>query len=122
MTLPFDDVVDSAAAERGRTAFGDSSRFQRRPEVLWRRTANGVVLLPPDSREPLLVVGGGPLWDLLAEARELDDLVGRLTERFGVDRSEVNEAVAEALGGLVAADAVHVLSDPMTSRSSRDGH
>ena len=122
MTLPFDDLVDSAARQRARSDVDSSARFQRRPEVLWRRTANGVVLLPPDSPEPLLVVGGGPLWDLLSEARGLDYIVGRLTKRFGVDRSEVSEAVAEALGGLVAADAVHVLSDPLTSRSSRDGH
>jgi hypothetical protein len=54
-------------------------RWHRHPHLLWRRSLDAVLVLPPGLDEPLALVGTGPeLWALLADPRTTEDLVAVL--------------------------------------------
>jgi hypothetical protein len=64
--------------------------MRRRPDVLWRRSLEAVVLLPVDAGDVLTLGGTGPaVWDLLAEWRTFDDLVAVLAAAYGASPAQV---------------------------------
>jgi hypothetical protein len=78
-----------------------TARWHRRPDVLWRRSLDGVVLLPTDAEEPVVLSSTGPaVWDLLASPITTDDLVDRLTESYAADRSAIETDVLTLLEDL----------------------
>ena len=75
-------------------------RWRRRPGVLWRRSLDAVVLLPPEADDVLTLAGTGPeIWELLAEWRTVADLV------------EILAAAHETSTDVVAADLVPLLAE-----------
>ena len=87
-------------------------RFRRRPDVLWRRSLDAVVLLPAVAEEPVTLLGTGPeLWELLAEPRTLEDLAEVLAGLHGVDPAVVRADVAPVLADLVALVTVEEVAD-----------
>lgn len=82
-------------------------RFRRRPGVLWRRSLDAVVLLPPDAAETYTMGGTGPvLWELLADWHTTEDLVTRLAELFDAQPDVVAADVAPVLADLQALGAL----------------
>ena len=76
-------------------------RLRRRPDVLWRRSLQAVIVLPASARETHTLGGTGvALWELLAEWRTVDDLVGALAEAFGADPADVEHDVVPLLADL----------------------
>jgi len=83
------------------------TRYRRRPDVLWRRSLDAVVMLPAGRDEPITIAGSGPeIWELLAEWRTLDDLVAVLVELHAAEPATVGADVAPLLDYLVTAGAV----------------
>lgn len=79
--------------------------------MLWRRTPDGVVLLPSEVVEPVLLGGAGAdIWELLAEPRSEGQLTTGLAEMYpdtdpGTIRSSVTDTLRhlENLGAISAA-------------------
>jgi hypothetical protein len=84
-------------------------RYRRRPDALWRRSLDAVVVLPPGTGEPVtLGVTGPEVWELLAEWRTLDDLAALLAELHEADPVAVAADVMPLLDELIALGAVDV--------------
>lgn len=65
------------------TSGGDS--FVRDEAVLWRRVVDGVLLLPPESDELMLLTGsGGEIWHALERPLSMAALAGVLSARYDV--------------------------------------
>lgn len=76
----------------------------RSPQVLWRRVAEGVLLLAPDAAAPMIVTGSGAaIWDLLGSPMDADDVAGRLAELFDTTAERTGEETAPFLAQLAAA-------------------
>ncbi|MGH9178401.1 MAG: PqqD family protein [Acidimicrobiales bacterium] len=59
-------------------------------EVLWRRTATAVVLLPLEHGEVFELAGtGAALWDVLAEPVTLGEAADALSTAFGTSPEQV---------------------------------
>jgi hypothetical protein len=100
--------------------------YRRRPEVLWRRSLDAVVLLPPGVAEPVTLAGTGPeLWELLAEAHTLEDLAATLGTRHEADPGVVHADLEPIVARLVDAGAVERVpdgdDDPAAGRVVRPG-
>ena len=77
------------------------SRIRRRPDVLWRRSLDAVVLLPQGADDVLTLAGTGPaVWELLAEWRTYDDLVECLAVAFGSTPEIVGADLGPLMGEL----------------------
>jgi len=89
-------------------------RWQRDPQVLWRRIGDGLVVLPPE-RDACLAVSGaaGLLWELLAEPVDADGLVERMAAETGADPAAVEDQVRMGLQVLAEAGALR----PAVARS-----
>ena len=80
-----------------------TTRVRRRPDVLWRRSLDAVVLLPARAEEVTTIVGTGPaVWELLAEWRTEEDLVAVLAEAYEADPGQVAADLHPLLGELEA--------------------
>jgi hypothetical protein len=76
-------------------------RIRRHPGVLWRRSLDAVVLLPPGNAESYTLGGTGPvIWELLGDWRSEEDLVASLAEMFGADPAVVGRDLAPVLAAL----------------------
>jgi coenzyme PQQ synthesis protein D (PqqD) len=85
----------------------DPERIRRRPDVLWRRSLQAVVLLPAGADETYTMGGTGiALWELLAEWRTADDIVAVLADVFGADPEVVRADVTPILDALTARGAI----------------
>ena len=75
----------------------------RSDRMLWRRTLNGVVVLPAhDEREPVELRGAAAgIWELLAEPMTYPDLVAAVATMYGVREERVAGDVAGALDVLL---------------------
>jgi hypothetical protein len=83
------------------------TRLARRPDALWRRTAEGVVVLGAGSADVRAVNGpAAALWDLLAAPTELSDAVDSLAASFGADREVVAGDVEDVLATWLADGAI----------------
>jgi hypothetical protein len=77
-------------------------RYARAEDVLWRRAAGGIMLLPLADPEIFELRGSGVyLWEALAEPTTLTEISRRLAERFDttveVVASDVENTLVELL-------------------------
>lgn len=78
-------------------------RYRRATEVLWRRTADRVLLLPATEGELVSLTGTGVvLWDLLAEPTDEGELCRTLASVYGADPGIVATDIAPVLEDLAA--------------------
>ena len=67
-----------------------AERWRRAEDVLWRRSLDTVIVLPPRLDEPLTLAATGPaVWDALATERPFDDLVEALARDHGAQPAAV---------------------------------
>jgi hypothetical protein len=86
-----------------------STRLERMPTVLWRRTGRAVLLLPPRAEKPIWLTGTGvQLWESLSEPRTVDELARRLAREFAADPRQVVMDLEPVLAELVGIGAVRV--------------
>jgi hypothetical protein len=84
-----------------------AERWERSPEVLWRRLADGVAVLPRDGSAVLTLEGlQAEVWGALGRPVTIDGLVEQVGDRLGPDPSTRRQVAAEAVRSLVAAGAV----------------
>lgn len=77
------------------------------PDVLWRNSLDGAVLLPPGAEAPLVLdAPGAALWTLLDEPHSLDAAADALADATGVDAERIADDIAPLLDDLRAAGAV----------------
>lgn len=75
-----------------------SKSYRRRPDVLWRRSLDAVLCLPPGASEPVTLAATGPeVWDLLERPCSVDQLASELAQRHGIDAQTVARAVLPLL-------------------------
>jgi hypothetical protein len=85
-------------------------RLRRRPDVLSRRVASGVVLLTNEATDVFEVTGpGADMWELLARAVTFDELVARLAEDYETSPTVVRRDLEPVLTELRRLDAIEVL-------------
>ena len=76
-------------------------RIRRRPDVLWRRSLDAVVLLPARGDDVLTLAGTGPaVWELLAEWRTTENLVEVLASAYGAPGEQVEADLTPLLARL----------------------
>jgi hypothetical protein len=64
--------------------------FRRRPDLLWRRSLDAVVLLPVDAEEPMTIAGTGvDVWELLDSWRTIDGIAELLADRYDAEPERV---------------------------------
>jgi hypothetical protein len=69
-------------------------RFVRDPHVLWRRTLDAVLVLPPNAGTAELLTDPGPaLWSFLLEPRTLDELTELVAASNGASGDTVGDVV-----------------------------
>lgn len=89
------------------------SRWARRPEVLWRATADRVLLLTPAADDVVTVSGPGvAVWLLLAEPQPFDDLVAHLAELYAVEAARVAADLGPLLADLTDRQLVREVTEP----------
>ena len=72
-------------------------RIHRRGDVLWRRSLDAVLVVPPGASEPVSVSGSSlDVWELLETPTSVGELGSRLSRRHGV-ASDVIERDLEPL-------------------------
>jgi hypothetical protein len=94
------------------------ARFVRSADVVARRIAGELVLVPIGSRTDdaerrtanfFVLNGTGEfLWDLLASARDADELTTELTQHFQIDAFTAGEDVQQFLAELLNCGAIDV--------------
>lgn len=86
---------------------GSGRRFERAREVLWRYTADGVVLLPLQTSDPFVLEGAGAaLWQVLREPHTLATAAEVLSDQFDVPLDEVLATMPRVMNELVERGAV----------------
>ena len=94
-------TIDSAATATS------TERWERSVEVLWRRTASGVVVLPNDGSAAFTLEGlHAQLWEALGRPMTHEGLVAQLGEHLPDDRAAAERVVGEAVRFLVGMGAV----------------
>ena len=89
------------------TAEPDEPRWRRRAEVLWRRSLDTVVLLPPGCDDPITLAESGPeLWDLLVEPGSVTQLAAVLAAAHDADQQTVARDIAPVIEQLAEIGAV----------------
>ena len=89
-----------------------AGRIRRRPDVLWRRSLDAVVLLPAGAEDVLTLAGTGPaVWELLAEWRTYDDLVENLARAFGATPDAVSGDLEPLIAELEAQGVLQTAAD-----------
>lgn len=79
----------------------------RDPEVLWRDTAHGALLLPAGAEEPFaLTDSGAAVWTLLETPIELDEVATRLAATYATSPAVVAESISPLLADLERRHAV----------------
>jgi hypothetical protein len=92
-------------------------RIRRRPDVLWRRSLDSVVVLPAGADEVITLAGTGPaVWELLAEWRTRDDIVEALARAYGSTVAVVSADLEPLLAELEARGALQVAADSGASQ------
>ncbi len=85
-------------------------RWRRDPAVLWRRSLDAALVLPPAADDPLTLAGtGAVLWDLLVEPTSTDDLVAALAARYRAAPSTVAADLGPVLAQLEAIGAIEAV-------------
>ena len=87
-----------------------TSRWIRRRDVIWRRTADAVLVLPLDADEPFALAGSGPMvWDLLERPLAPDDIAPRLARSTGANVQVIADQLATLLADLARRGAVEAV-------------
>ena len=87
-------------------------RWRRRPDVLWRRSLDAVVLLPAAADDVITLAGTGPaVWEVLAEWRTVDDVVGIMAAAYGTSPEVVATDLAPLLADLEAKGVLQTAAD-----------
>lgn len=74
------------------------SRWVRSTDVVWRRTARGVVVRPTEADSFLVLEASAHvLWELLDEARTLSDVVEAVADTYDTTPSVVATDIEGAL-------------------------
>lgn len=82
-------------------------RYVRSERVLWRRTVDGVVVLPIDHGDYFDLTGTGvALWEVLAMPRTVDEAAAELLSRFDGAPEAVVADLAPVLEDLIRRGAV----------------
>jgi Coenzyme PQQ synthesis protein D (PqqD) len=96
-------------APRARNA-GDRAeepRWRRRPDALWRRSLDAVIVLPLGADEPITLTGTGPaLWELLSEPCTVPQLAAVLSEAYHEAPATVEADVRPVVDELVRLEAL----------------
>lgn len=86
-------------------------RYVRDRRVLWRRTADGIVVRRRE-RQPGTISGTGEvLWDLLEEPRTLTALADELSHVYSASADQIARDIAPVLDELTAVGIVSIVSD-----------
>lgn len=89
------------------------SVWTRRADVLWRTTADRVLLLAPEADEVVTVSGPGvAVWLLLDQPQGFDDLVVHLSDLYGAEQARVAEDLDPLLADLADRRLVEEVSQP----------
>lgn len=84
-----------------------TDRWERSAEVLWRRTASGVVVLPNDGSSAFTLEGvHAAVWEALSRPLSFGGLVGLIPEHLPDDRAAAERTVTDAVRFLVGMGAV----------------
>ena len=79
-----------------------SARLRRSEGVVWRRTMDGVVVLPANTAQPIALLGpAANMWEMLAEPLTAAELVNALADHYGVEPDHVTSEIRATLDGLV---------------------
>jgi hypothetical protein len=77
--------------------------WARDEAVLWRRLADGVLLLPPGSDELVALSGtGAVVWEALESSMDTTELAERLAADFSTESSDIAEDVEETIRQLLS--------------------
>jgi hypothetical protein len=80
-----------------------TTSYRRRAGVLWRRSLDAVLCLPPGAAEPVTLAGTGPeVWDLLQTPQSLAELAAELAPRHQTSAEVVARDVQPVLERLAA--------------------
>jgi len=89
-----------------------TGRVRRRPDVLWRRSLETVVLLPAGADDVLTLAGTGPtVWELLGEWRSEGELASLLAAAFHANEARVAADLGPVLAQLEAVGALEATAD-----------
>jgi hypothetical protein len=80
-----------------------TATYRRCPDVLWRRSLDAVLCLPPGAGEPVTLAGTGPeVWDLLERPQTLTEIATELADRHEAHAEIVAQDVLPVLEHLTA--------------------
>ena len=75
--------------------------------MLWRRVADGVLLLAPDAAGPMILTGSGAaIWELLESPADADEVARRLADIFQTTADQAQADTAPFLAELAVAGVV----------------
>lgn len=84
-----------------------TAMWVRDPEVLWRNTAHGIVLLPAGAEEPFaLTDSAATLWELLEQPVALADAAAALAAVYGASPDVISDSLHPLLTDLERRHAV----------------
>ena len=96
--VPVEGAANVVAAE---------PRWRRRPDALWRRSVDAVLVLPAGADEPVTLTGTGPaLWELLAEPCTVAQLAAVLADAYDAPIETVEADIAPVVDELARVDAL----------------
>ena len=82
-------------------------RWRRRPDALWRRSVDAVLVLPAGADEPVTLTGTGPaLWELLAEPCTVAQLAAVLADAYDAPIETVEADIAPVVDELARVGAL----------------
>lgn len=80
----------------------EAPKLRRAQGVVWRRTMDGVVVLPAGAVEPIALLGpAANMWEMLAEPLTATELVAALADHYGVEPDHVTNEIRATLDGLL---------------------
>jgi F420-0:gamma-glutamyl ligase-like protein len=89
-----------------------SEVWERSADVLWRRTATGVVVLPNNSSTAVALVGlQAALWESLVRPLSVTAIAGTLAAHLPEEPTAAEHVIGEEVRHLVAIGAVRESND-----------
>jgi hypothetical protein len=82
-------------------------RWRRAETTLWRRTLDGVVVLPSDAPAPLVLRGpAARIWELLVHPLTIPELLDAIAAIYAVEGDAVSDEIDWSVSRLAAVGAV----------------
>jgi hypothetical protein len=86
--------------------------FRRRPDVLWRRSLDAVVLLPLGAEDVITLAGTGvAVWELLDTWRTVDALTELLSLEYHAEPATVRADLEPLIDQLVSLGTLETAAD-----------